>query len=138
MGGYWVWCVCIIYIYIYTYICVYGHHPPCDTQTPSKHCKNQCETCIFVGRISAHFRMKHSYRIAIQEKRKIPESKIPKFQKSKNLKSKNPKIQHFSHVRNLAKKVWISWIIGFLDSLIFGILKFLIFVVFLWFCALFD
>ena len=64
-----------MYIYIYIYEC---GQPPYDMQTPSKHCKMQCETCFFVDRISAHFRMQHAYRIARKEKRKVPESRNPK------------------------------------------------------------
>ena len=74
-----------LYEYTYIYTCIYIYiTPPLDTQTPSQHCKHQCETCLFVGRISAHFLMQHSYRTARQEKRKIPESKNLKFQKSQN------------------------------------------------------
>ena len=61
------------------------------------------------------FRMQHSYRIARQEKLKVPESKIPKIHKSKN-----PKIQNFLHLRNLAKKC----IVGFWDIWILEVLAF--------------
>ena len=74
-------CTCV-------YTCTYAHTcmvtPPYDTQTPSKHRKNQCETCFYAGRILIHFWMQHSYRIETEGKGRIPESKIPKMRNSKN------------------------------------------------------
>ena len=97
----------------------------------AKHCKNQCETCFFVGRISAHFLRQHSYRTVRQEKRKIPESKSPKFQKSK---TKNPKFITSTESCNKIGFLEFSifrfldfWIFGFLDVRSFGFLVFVVF-----------
>ena len=133
--------VCVyIYICMYIYIYIIYIHvwsPPYDTQTPSKHRKDQCETCFGDGRTSARFRMQHSYKIARQEKHKIPESK-----------HQAPRIHPnwFARFRR-CEKFWIlgcldfcfiflgSWVFGFF--LIFGFLDFLMF----WICgvlSLFD
>ena len=67
--------------------------PPTTRRPLLNTVKTSATPACFIGRISAHLRMQHSYRIARQEKRTIPESKIPTIQNSKDLKSKNPKLQ---------------------------------------------
>ena len=118
-----------IYIctYIYIYIYIYMVTPP-TTRRPLQNTVNQRETCFFVGRISAHFRMQNSYRIARQEKRKIPESKCPKIQKCK----KNPEMQKSKNQKITKKLNFLQDSVdvkslGFLDFWIFGFLHFCMF-----------